>query len=115
MAFPITTIGTLVRNYPCNFHRKTPALDSILQRGDDNPVAAAVSVVVAFIGFWWIVTHGKGTIPGRLAAWGSAIVVIWLFVAVTNPPAAGDVASAAASGTSTAIAGLGHFLADVFG
>jgi hypothetical protein len=84
-----------------------------LHLGDDDPVAAVV-VVVAFIAFWWIVTHGKGTVPGRIVAWGTAILVIWVLVAMKNPPAAGDVASGVASGTSAAITGLGHFISDVF-
>lgn len=76
---------------------------------------AAVLVVVAFIAFWWIATHGKGGVPGRIIAWGAAIIVVWVLVAMKNPSAATDVARGAASGTSAAITGLGHFLSDVFG
>jgi hypothetical protein len=81
--------------------------------GDDDGVAAVV-VVVSFIAFWWIATHGKGGVPGRIIAWGTVILVTWVLVAVTNPAAAGDVATGAASGTSAAVTGLGHFIADVF-
>lgn len=76
---------------------------------------AAVVVVVSFIGFWWVATHGKGGVPGRVIAWGAVILVTWLLVALKNPAAAGDVASGTASGTSAAVTGLGHFLTDVFG
>jgi hypothetical protein len=69
--------------------------------------------VVSFIGFWWVATHGKGGVPGRVIAWGALVIVTWVLVAITNPPAAGDVASGAASGASAAVTGLGHFLADV--
>jgi hypothetical protein len=82
--------------------------------GDDNPVAAAVGVVIVFVLLARFALKGKGNPAARLASLLAVLINLWLFIAVTNPPAAGDVASAAASGTSTAITGLGHFIADVF-
>lgn len=87
----------------------------ILRGGDDQGVAEAVVVVLVFILLARFTLKGKGAPAARLAAALAVIIALWLFVAVQNPPAAGDVASAAASGTSTAITGLGHFIADVFG
>jgi hypothetical protein len=89
-------------------------LAMILQRGDDNPVAEAVGVVIVFVLLARFTLKGKGAPAARLASLLAVIITLWLFVAVTNPPAAGDVASAAASWTSAAITGLGRFIADVF-
>ena len=77
-------------------------------------MAAAVIVVVMFFALARFTLKGKGAPAARLASLLSVLIALWLFVAVTNSAAAGDVASAAASGASTAITGLGHFLADVF-
>jgi hypothetical protein len=77
-------------------------------------VAAAVIVVLVFILLARFPLKGKGAPAARLASLLAIIITLWLFVAVTNPAAAGDVASGAASGTSTAITGLGHFITDVF-
>jgi hypothetical protein len=83
--------------------------------GDDSGVAAAVGVVIVFVLLARFTLKGKGNPAARLASLLAVLIALWLFVAVTNPAAAGDVASAAASGTSTAITGLGHFIGDVFG
>jgi hypothetical protein len=77
-------------------------------------MAAAVGVVIVFFAIARFTLKGKGNPAARLASLLAVLIALWLFVAVSNPPAAGDVASAAASGTSTAITGLGHFIADVF-
>lgn len=76
---------------------------------------AAVLAPLSLIALWWVATHGKGTAPGRLVAWGSAAVVLWLLVAMKNPSAADGVASEFASGMSRFITGLGHFIGDVMG
>ena len=34
-------------------------------------------VVVGIIALWWVVTHGEGTAPGRLAAWLVMLTVVW--------------------------------------
>jgi hypothetical protein len=92
----------------------TGALDPIPGRADNTGVAAAVGVVIAFFALARFTLKGKGAPAARLASLLAVLITLWLFVAVKNPPAAGDVATAAASGTSTAISGLGHFIADVF-
>lgn len=94
---------------------KLACLATILHLGDDKPVAEAVIVVVAFILIARFTLKGKGNPAARLASLLSVLIALWLFVAVTNSAAAGDVASAIASGASAAIRGLGHFLTDVFG
>ncbi len=86
----------------------------ILRRGDDYGVAAAVGVVLVFFLLCRFTLKGKGNPAARLASLLAVLITLWLFVAVTNPLAAGDVASGVASGTSAAITGLGHFIADVF-
>lgn len=78
-------------------------------------MAAAVIVVIVFVAIARFTLKGKGNPAARLASLLSVLIALWLFVAVTNSAAAGDVASATASGASTAITGLGRFLADVFG
>lgn len=85
----------------------------ILTCEDDKRVAAVVVVVVFFV-IARFTLKGKGNPAARLASLLSVLIAVWLLVAVTNSAAAGDVASAAASGTSAAITGLGHFLAAVF-
>lgn len=77
-------------------------------------MAAAVGVVLVFFALARFTLKGKGNPAARLASLLAVLITLWLFVAVNNPPAAGHVATAAASGTSTAITGLGHFIADVF-
>jgi hypothetical protein len=77
--------------------------------------AEAVTVVMAVIGLWWIATHGKGTAPGRLVAWGVMLIVVWVVMAVNNPSDATTVAGATARGVMTAASGLGAFLHAVFG
>lgn len=78
-------------------------------------MAAAVGVVIVFFAIARFTLKGKGSPAARLASLLAVLITLWLFVAVTNSAAAGDVASATASGTSAAITGLGHFLTDVFG
>ena len=70
----------------------------------------AVLSVLIVIGLWWLATHGKGTAPGRLVAWLSAIIIVWVLVSLKNPTAAGNVASGFASGINQALTGIGHFL-----
>lgn len=77
-------------------------------------MAEAVVVVLVFVLLARFTLKGKGNPAARLASLLAVLIALWLFVAVTNPLAAGEVASATASGTSTAITGLGHFIADVF-
>ena len=77
-------------------------------------MAAAVGVVLVFFALARFTLKGKGAPAARLASLLAVLIALWLFVAVTNPAAAGDVASAAAAGTSSAVTGLGHFLGDVF-
>ena len=86
----------------------------ILRRGDAQGVAAVV-VVLVFFAIARFTLKGKGAPAARLASMLAVLITLWLFVAVVNPAAAGDVASGAASGTSAAVTGLGHFLTDVFG
>lgn len=78
-------------------------------------MAAAVGVVIVFVLLFRFTIKGKGSPAARLAALLAIIITLWLFVSVKNPAAAGDVAKAAASGTSTAISGIGDFLGDVLG
>lgn len=78
-------------------------------------MAAAVLVVVVFFVVARFTLKGKGNPAARLASLLAVIIALWLFVAVVNPAAAGDVARAMASGTSTVITGLGHFLGDLLG
>lgn len=77
-------------------------------------MAAAVGVVIVFALLCRFTLKGKGNPAARLASLLAVLIALWLFVAIKNPSAAGDVASAAATGTSTAITGLGNFLGDVF-
>lgn len=77
-------------------------------------MAAAVGVVIVFFALARFTLKGKGNPAARLASLLAVLIALWLLVAVTNPAAAGDVATAAASGTSAAVTGLGHFLTDVF-
>jgi hypothetical protein len=91
----------------------TPGLAEDDGSGDDDPVAAVLAPL-SVIALWWVSTHGKGTAPGRLVAWGSMLVVVLVLVAVKAPAAAGAVVSGWFNGISTAITGLGHFLTDVF-
>jgi hypothetical protein len=72
-------------------------------------VAAVVSVLFV-VAIWWVATHGKGTAPGRLVAWLSAIIVVWVLLAIKDPSVAGGAPSAFASGIGQAATGLGDFL-----
>ena len=73
----------------------------------------AVLAPFAVIVLWYLATHGKGTAPGRLVAWGSAVIVVWVLVGFKNPGVAGTIAEGFASGISQAASGfaafLGHF------
>ena len=80
----------------------------ITERGDDErmPVLAVLSVIV----LWFLSSHGKGTAPGRLVAWGSMIAVVWVLLAVKDPGVAGGMPSAFASGIGEAATGIGKFI-----
>ncbi len=78
-------------------------------------IAEAVLILGAVI---WIARYAtdrgaKGTIHGRLSGPLIVIIVVWGFTATANAGAAGDIASAAMHGTSTA-AGIAKFISDVF-
>jgi hypothetical protein len=74
----------------------------------------AVIAVLAVVALWWVSTHGKGTAPGRLVAWGSMAVIVWVLVGFKDPGTAGTMAQDFAAGISQAASGFGGFLGDVF-
>ena len=76
---------------------------------------AAVLAPLSVIAIWYLATHGKGAAALRLAAWGSAVIVILLLVSFKDPAAAASVVSGWFSGISQAASGLGRFLGDLFG
>jgi hypothetical protein len=80
----------------------------ITERGDDErmPVLAVLSVIV----LWFLSSHGKGTAPGRLVAWGSMIVVVWVLLAIKDPGVADGIPGAFASGIGAAVSGFGVFI-----
>jgi hypothetical protein len=75
---------------------------------DDDLVA--VVAVVAVVGLWWLSSHGKGTAPGRLVAWGSMVIVVWVLVGFKDPHTAGVMAEDFVSGISRAASGFASFL-----
>lgn len=89
-------------------------LATILRCGDDDPVAAILAPL-SVIALWWVSTHGKGAAALRLAAWGSAVIVVLVLVSFKDPAAAGALVTGWFTGISEAVTGLGHFLGDVFG
>lgn len=70
----------------------------------------AVVAVLVIVALWYLATHGKGTAPGRLVAWGSMIVVVWVLLAIKDPGVADGIPGAFASGISQAASGFGEFL-----
>jgi hypothetical protein len=70
----------------------------------------AVVAPLAVIALWWVSTHGKGGAALRLAAWGSAIFVLWILIAFKEPRVATGIASGFADGISQAVSGLAKFL-----
>ncbi len=70
---------------------------------------------MAIIGLWWVATHGKGTAPGRLVAWGVMLVVVWGFIAASNASTATTIAGDGAHGLVTAIRGFTDFARDLLG
>jgi hypothetical protein len=83
-----------------------------LRSGDDDLVEVVAPLAVIVL--WWLSTHGKGTAPGRLVAWGSAVIIVWVLVAIKDPGAADPIPGAFAAGIGQAASGLGAFLGDVF-
>jgi hypothetical protein len=79
-----------------------------LERDENAPVAvlAPLSVIV----IWWIATHGKGGAALRLVAWLAAAIVVWVLIALKNPPVAGAIATGWVTGLAAFISDLGHFL-----
>ena len=71
----------------------------------------AVVAVVAVAGLWWLSSHGKGAAPGRLVAWGSMVVVVWVLVGFKDPHEAGVMAEGFVTGISQAASGFAAFLA----
>lgn len=67
------------------------------------------------IGLWWLSTHGKGTAPGRLVAWGAMLIIVWGFIASASVTAATRIAGDAASGIATAAQGFAAFARDLLG
>jgi hypothetical protein len=79
---------------------KRPGLELITDRSDDErmPVLAVLSVIV----LWFLSSHGKGTAPGRLVAWGSLVAVVWVLLAIKDPGVADGIPGAFASGIGEA-------------
>lgn len=75
---------------------------------------AGTFVIVTFVALWYLVTHGKGTAPGRLVAWLVAIIVIWVMVSLKNPAAADRLVDFTKTGLSAAFTGIGDFLGALF-
>ena len=70
------------------------------------PVLAVMSVIV----LWFLSSHGKGTAPGRLVAWGSMLVVVWVLLAIKAPGVADGIPGSFASGIGVAVTGFGAFI-----
>ena len=70
----------------------------------------AVVAVGAVVALWWISTHGKGGAALRLAAWGSAIIVVWVLIGFKDPHEAGAIAEGFVTGISQAASGFASFL-----
>src|ERR1035441_2205886 len=89
-------------------HDGPPGIELITERGDDGhmPVLAVLSVIA----LWFLSSHGKGTAPGRLVAWGSAVVVVWVLLAIKAPGVADGIPGSFASGIGAAVTGFGAFI-----
>ena len=70
----------------------------------------AIRAVFAVIVVWRYAVKGKGNGAARLAALLSAIIVVWLLLAIKDPSVADSMPGAFASGIGEAVTGLGHFL-----
>jgi hypothetical protein len=70
---------------------------------------------MGIIGLWWVTSHGKGTAPGRLVAWGVMLVVVWGFIDASNVTTATAISGDAAHGIVTAGRGFTAFARDVLG
>lgn len=72
----------------------------------------AVLAVVAVVALWRLSTKGKGTAPGRLVAWGSLVVVVWVLVGFHDAHEAGTLAQDFVEGISQAASGFASFLSN---
>lgn len=70
------------------------------------PVVAVLAVIV----IWRYAVKGKGNGAARLAALLSAIIVVWVLVAMHSLRSADIVADGFAAGISQAVSGLADFL-----
>jgi hypothetical protein len=78
-------------------------------------IAGAVSFVLLAILTARFVTGGRGLLIGRLAGILSIYILVWLFIAVSSPATAAEVARFFAGGGAEAATGLTHFLGHMFG
>ena len=81
---------------------------------DDFMTAAAVIVVLLAILGGRFALKGKGLPAAKLGAYVLILVLVWVLVASQSVSTASQAAGSGASGVSAAIAGLVHFLNDLF-
>jgi hypothetical protein len=72
-----------------------------------------IVVLLAFLGGRFAL-RGKGVPAAKLAAYLLILILVWVLVASQSVSTASQVAGAGANGVSEAIAGLVHFLNDIF-
>lgn len=77
-----------------------------------SSIGPGVIVAIVFVAVWAhaLYRHGKGTVQGRLLAVVIAMVVGWALLAVTDSPAAAQMASGTASGVVTDLRAIAEFM-----
>jgi hypothetical protein len=78
-------------------------------------IAGAVFFVLLAIFTARFVTGGRGLLIGRLAGILSIYILVWLFIGISSPSTAVEVARFFAGGGAEAVTGLTHFLNHLFG